>query len=236
MSSAKNTPKKGTKSSIQSATKEENKAPTEKEADHQLVEEAYTKLEGIVTNHLTMAMLEAGQYIIKRFYDNDYDKARKNQKVKFKSLNKLIKKLQEGSGNSPGKTWIYDAVKLAVDDYDYKNLSAYGKIGHSHKVALTHLKDTEIKKELIEETAKHGHSVSKLKERIKEEKGGIYLSELPSEEDLRKLEPKKLNTIKKQIDWRLKKMEETLEKYKKSQAAVESILNEMGETEAVAVE
>jgi len=236
MTSAKQTAKKAQKNDLPATKNKKEGLPKEETVDHELVKEAYEKLNGIVREHIMMAMLEAGQYIIEKFYGDNYDNARKNKKVKIRSLNELINQFHENSGGSPSKTWIYDAVKLAVDNHDYKENSAYGKIGHSHKVALTHVKDEETKKKLIEETAKQQYSVVKLKERIRELKNAISLSELPSEEELRKLEPKKLNTIKKQIDWRLEKMEETLEKYKKSQATVESIINELDVTEAVADE
>lgn len=228
MSPKKEATKKDEKSNVFSAKKKENQVPSEAEVDLGLVEEAYGKLEGIVSKHITMAMLEAGQYIVEKFYDDNYDNARNNKKVKIKSLTELVKKLQ-GTGNAPRKTWIYDAVKLAVDDYDYKDFSAYGKIGHSHKVTLTHVKEGELKKKLIQETADRSYNVEKLKERIKALKGDVTLSDSPSEKELRKLEAKDLQKLKSYINWRVPKMEEKLDEYKNYQDMVTKILKDKGE-------
>ena len=42
-------------------------------------------------------------------------------------------------GCAPAKTWFYNAVKLAVDEHEFKDFRTYGKLGHSHKVYLTHV-------------------------------------------------------------------------------------------------
>jgi hypothetical protein len=86
-------------------------------------------------------MVEAGRYLIKMFYDDNYEFARLKKRVKKESLRQLILKLQENSGDAPSKTWIYDAVKLAVDEHDLKTFPTYGKLRLSQKLLLTHVKD-----------------------------------------------------------------------------------------------
>ena len=44
-----------------------------------------------------------------------------------------------GKGNDDFVGTIYDSVKLAVDEHRLATFSVYGKVGHSHKVYLTHL-------------------------------------------------------------------------------------------------
>lgn len=225
--SKKSASKKPSNSKALATTTDQPAIVKEEQPDIKLVEEAYNKLEGIVKDHIMMAMIDAGQYIIEKFYDDDYDNARNNKKVKIKSLAELIRRIKENSDGTPSKTWIYDAVKLAVDDYDYKNNNDYKQIGHSHKVALTHVQDKEIKEKLIKETADKEYSVVKLKERIQEEKGALTLSELPSDKELKKLGEKKLNSLVKQITWRLGQMEKTLEKYRQSKEKLDAIIEEV---------
>ena len=72
-----------------------------------IVEEAYNHLKEIFVEHISMAMLESGQYLIQQFYDNDYDKAKEHPFNKNKSLNQLFEKLQtESSGNVPKKKLV----------------------------------------------------------------------------------------------------------------------------------
>lgn len=200
----------------------------EKEVDLELVDEAYEKLEGIVKKHIVLAMLEAGQYLIKKFYDNNYDNARVNKKTKVKSLSELIRKINKEAGGTPSKTWIYDAVKLAVDDKDYNSNPDYQKIVHSNKVVLTHVQKEDMKKKLIKETAEKGYSVEKLKERIRELKGTLTLTELPPEEELKKRGKEELFTLQSQINWRYDKITETLEKYTKSKNRIDNVIQELG--------
>ena len=54
----------------------------ESSPDEALVEKAYSKLSDIVVKHLRVAMIEAGNYLIKEFYDNDFELARTNKSLK----------------------------------------------------------------------------------------------------------------------------------------------------------
>jgi len=68
-----------------------------------------------------------------------------------------------------------------------------------------------------------------LKQRIKELKGDVTLSDSPSEKELRKLEAKDLQKLKSYINWRVPKMEKKLEEYKNYQDLVTTILKDKGE-------
>ena len=105
-------------------------------------------MKGTFKKHFHNAMLEAGQFIINEFFDGDYERAKNPRNaVKIQSLNQLIQRLQKNSGHAPSKTWMYDALKLSIDHKSLAGFSVYGKIGHSHKVLLTHVPDIKIKKE-----------------------------------------------------------------------------------------
>jgi predicted RND superfamily exporter protein len=173
-------------------------------------------------------MLEAGQYLIKKFYDNNYDNAKASKKAKVKSLSELIRRINKEAGGTPSKTWIYDAVKLAVDDKDYNSSPDYQKIVHSNKVVLTHVQEKDMKEQLITETAEKGYSVEKLKERIRELKGIVPPSDLPSDAELKKMSEKDLFFLQSQINWRYESITETLAKYTKSKNRIDSIIEELG--------
>ena len=125
----------------------------------EVIENAYRKLNEIfVKNEVVQIynnMLEAGQYLVKLFYDNDYEKGNKEiRKNTNESINKLIKRFKEDAvyGNVPSRSWFYNAVSMARDNNLYENeklLSTYGKLGHSHKIILSYVKDITKKNKII---------------------------------------------------------------------------------------
>jgi hypothetical protein len=140
----------------------------ERRPDEKLVTEAFEYLKNTFRQHFHSAMLEVGRYLIEKFYNNDYDLARMGKKIKKRSLHQLIRKLQEMPGDTPSKSWIYNAVNLAVDEHDFENFHTYGNLGHSQKVLLTHIKDDEEKQFLIEEAVKKKYTVAQLQKRMKQ--------------------------------------------------------------------
>jgi hypothetical protein len=154
----------------------------ETDVDDQLVNLAFNHLRGIFANHFHEAMLHAGRYLVRTFYGS-FENARNRKKIRKQSFERLAERLDNGAGDAPQKTWIYDAVKLALDDHYFRMeggqiFRAYGKLGHSHKVRLAHVKQPEIKNKLIEEIAgqvEQEQSVSDkdLRKRIAEEKAKL---------------------------------------------------------------
>ncbi len=172
-----------------------------------IVEEAYQHLKGIFIKHVQNAMLEAGQYLVNKMYNGNYELAKKREPNGTKSLAKLYKKIQQDAlekGNAPSRTWLYDAVNLAIDHHIFENhalSSVYGRLGHSHKVNLTYASDIKIKKTLITETDKKKYSVARLRERIREEKRKIDIAYIPINEEmpierLMTFDAQKLETLK----------------------------------------
>lgn len=137
-------------------------------ADTELVEAACSHVKGLIDDN--NAMLKVGQYLIETFYAGNYEWAKNKQRFKNKSLMEVIEKLNE-DGYAPAKTWFYNAVKLAVDEHEFKDFRTYGKLGHSHKVYLTHVEKFEDKKKLIEETVENTYTVKDLRGRIAEVNG-----------------------------------------------------------------
>ncbi len=117
----------------------------------------------------------------------------------------MIKRLQEDDGKAPSKTWVYDAVKLAVDEHYFAktNFRTYGKLGHSQKVYLTHVKNLEVKKELILEVVENNYTVAQTRERIAEVQGHdphekFSLDSVPTDADLEKAKRDDLIRLRKE--------------------------------------
>jgi hypothetical protein len=167
-----------------------HKADAEKGFDEKLVSGAYEFLKGVVKRHFHRAMLEAGTYIVGKFFDGDFERAKNPRNAtKIHSLNELIRRLQGNDGHGPSKTWVYNAVKLAVDERQLRGFSVYGKLGLSHKVYLTHVKNPDSKRQLIQEAVENNYTVAQTRSRIAEiQKNGqrekVSLSDLPAYEDL----------------------------------------------------
>ena len=127
---------------------QKDSAVEEKQADNELVKRAYDNLLGIFAKHFEDAILEAGQYIIQEFYGNDYRKAEKKKADKnksFETLNQMISENKNNNISGPSKSWIYNAVSLAVQnkklqEFDPDTFHTYGNIPLSHKVLLLPLK------------------------------------------------------------------------------------------------
>jgi hypothetical protein len=142
----------------------------EDKADDDLVKEATDKvIEFVTTNHKNS--IAVGRYLIEKFYDNNFDFARKGKKVKGKSLNKMLDDLQ-AKPDTPSKSWFYNTINLAVDAEEFKDDPEYKKLNLSQKIYLTYLnkndKQRKAKFGLIKEIAKDGIAIKDLSARIAE--------------------------------------------------------------------
>lgn len=205
------------------------------EVDDAKVEKAYNHLKDIFVKHFQNAMLESGQYLIQQFYNGKYELAQEKKFTKNKSLAKLIQKIQEDSqekGNAPSRTWVYDAVNLAIDNhlYEQKKLpSVYGQLGHSHKVNLTNAPDNVVKATLAKEAVENKYTVAKLRERIREEKQNqdadyIPMKEAMTNDHLMTFDTKRLKALKKQIQTLEKKTQEDLTIYQGNLEQIEKAI------------
>ena len=230
----------------QSTTEQALLPKAEKKPDEALVEQAYSDLKEIFVKHYEMArnsaMLEAGRYIIKSFYGDDYKLAKSKKKaVKKKSLNRLIKKLQEQSNDAPNKTWIYNAVALAVDEEELGSFRTYGKLSVSHKLKLLTIEEINDKRMLVQEIVDKNLSVRDLSAKIRIIKGSepdlVDLIKNPAklfseghadrfyDESLADLKPEQRAAIKESISEEAKKLQRYLDQY-------ETLLKKLNETGA----
>jgi len=141
---------------------------TETTPDYNLVEKACKRLTEIISKHYENAMLEAGKYIIKEFYNNEIERARNKQPYKEKSLFQLIQQLKKSGAKAPSKSWIYNAVNLSIDYEDFKNIKKYNKLLLSHKILLFTISNRKIKEFLIEEIVDNSYTINQLRSRIAE--------------------------------------------------------------------
>jgi hypothetical protein len=118
------------------------------------------------------------------------------------------------------RAWLYDAVNLAIDNhlYEKKRLpSVYGQLGHSHKVNLTSAPD-EVKPKLVKESVENKYTVSKLRERIREERDKlgadhISLKDPMSIDRLENLSSKQLNALKTKTEGLFMKVQDEAKVY-----------------------
>ncbi|MBF0203979.1 MAG: hypothetical protein HQK67_06605 [Desulfamplus sp.] len=204
------------------------------------VDVTFNKLKGIFVKHFHNAMLDAGQYIIKVLYNNNYDLEKPKGYTQSNSISKLIKKLKQDSpGNSPSRTWIYDAINLALDNNYFNNIedkeisSAYGRLGHSHKVNLTYAPDDKKEKLIseiitIEAETNKKCSVVKIRELINREKRESAPDELPLSEALKSdfstLDTNLLKDLQKELDIQYKKLQEKVKFYKTKSDEIKNLL------------
>jgi len=137
-----------------------------------LVDQAYQELAGIFSRHFENAMMEAGQYLIDKFYGGDIEKARKKEPIDGESFFQLISRLHAKGSGGPSKSWVYNAIKLVVESHDLKDFQTYGKLNLSHKILLLPVSDRRKKEQLIEDAVKKNLTVIQFKEEIKKVKGG----------------------------------------------------------------
>ena len=184
----------------------------EDKPDEVLVKETTEKvMEFIATNQKNNVAV--GHYLIKQFYDNDYMKAKKGHKVKGASLNAMLDGLQK-KGDTPSKSWFYNAVNLAVDDNEFENDTDYAKLNLSHKIHITYLNKDEKwnthKLGLIKKIAKDGMPIKDLMARIAKIKGKSE-PEWPNHEEIKNMNDKEKKKYKERAEKRKNKIQKDMD-------------------------
>ena len=163
--------------------------------DEELVEKACNEITKIFSFHIEVAVIKVGEYLIKEFFDNNFEKAGKKDKIenssKGASLNQVFKKFRRNISNSdsngPSKTWLYDAINYVVQKHiikkelSEKTFQTFGKLSFSHKIVLTTVANNRDKEDLIDKIAKKELSVRALKQEV------AKLSQKPTENGILKI-------------------------------------------------
>jgi hypothetical protein len=199
-------------------TKKHINLPVLNKVDEKKVIDAYNKLRTIFIKNfqkaMDNAMLEAGKYLIDVFYEGQYDKAEEKKSTHANSLRQLFFKFQQQTdGNSPGKTWLYNSIDIAIAHNKYNKISSYGNLTHSHKIKLVHSKFSDDRqKQLIEETASKKYSVKALQERITELKNNNKKDYVKLESVLKLLQRISKKTFSGSNDQELQTLQNELQK------------------------
>lgn len=165
----------------------------------ELVEHAYVKISDIFRNSFKEAIVEVGSYLINEFFDGDYERAKtlkqqlpkkekkalnNDQLMKADSFFALTKKFSYGDIGSPSKSWLYNAVKLAVQDHDLKDTPDYNQMNVSKRILLFPLKDSKEKTKYIPKIAPSKVTITEAKQillpkKTSSRKGLIYFIKHP---------------------------------------------------------
>jgi hypothetical protein len=205
--------------------------PVEDKVDEKLVSETLDHLSRLFNGGYQEATLQAGDYIIEKFFGGDPQLVIDKRPVLKKSISSLIRQLKEGADKSPSKSWFFNAYHLAAYEQIFKKsgFQIFGNLGHSHKLALLHVKKIEKIKELADEAVKKKYNVAQLKEKAKEVRNdikkanktkSITLKNVQKKEDLKGATRKKLEGLEKQAKKKIKLYENDLEDFKKRLALI----------------
>jgi hypothetical protein len=114
------------------------------------------------------AMVEVGKYLVENFFNNDFEAARNTRNViGNESICQIHQKLNEKIG-SPSKSWVYNAIKVCVDDHKFEKMDfhTYGKLPISHRVKLAYVPDDTVKKDLAQQSFDNDWTVKVLVQEI----------------------------------------------------------------------
>ena len=99
------------------------------------VEQAASTVIEICSGHLYEAALDVGKYFVKTLYEGDYERARDPRtSIGPLSFHKVCARVHQQGG--PSIRWLYNALKLAVNEHDYGSMKAYGKLSLSKKSCI----------------------------------------------------------------------------------------------------
>ena len=205
--------------------------------DRNLVEQALSRLQELYSGNYHKVMLHVGNYLIKKFYAGNFAYPRQNEKVHGAAWNLFIEQLKDENrtGHLPSKSWVYNAIRLAVDEHHLRLVHTYALMGHSQKVLLTHIKDADKKREFLQEPEIHQLTVKEFKARINEflgRKSEISIDEISYKQDLDGLQADELIELKKKADQELETYQAKLE----HRGKVLGLIAEALETEGIGIE
>ncbi|MGE0790072.1 MAG: hypothetical protein AB7S26_30645 [Sandaracinaceae bacterium] len=110
--------------------------------DDDLVEDAVTKIRGILGHTLAKGMEDVGAYLLKTFYDDDPGLYASASPRKHASLRTLMERC--GTKDLPvSTTFLSNAIRMAIVSRQLPKGAAFGQLPVSHRVELLRLPTTE---------------------------------------------------------------------------------------------
>lgn len=123
-------------------------------------------------------MIQVGEIIIKHIFEDDTDQAEKDMKDSksksskrelFDNMMKEFGRLRQ-VGDVPKKTWLYNAVNIAIQEQRFQDFTGYNNLSISHKIELLSVENEESQKQLVEQINSAKMSVRETRDAVKETK------------------------------------------------------------------
>ena len=208
------------------------------DTDELIIQEAFLKLKEIFHSHFHEAMLEAGNYLIDKFYDGDFQRVFDKNPTNKGALRKLHSSLHQNADNIPSRGWIYNAVTLAAHEkyFQINNFQTFGNLGHSQKLLLLNVPDFPKKQEIAQAAFDNKMSVRELKDYIKQGSGNhvpqFDLLDLPAQEKLILENIETLEQLKSGAELKIKNQTKELAEYKKAVRQINNAIKKINPSQA----
>jgi predicted hydrocarbon binding protein len=145
---------------------EQEAEPTEGEVlDEKLVEDTVSWIRDTLARTLYRAASEVGEYVLEKFFKGDPELVRSKNPHKNASFRELCKKC--GTGELPiAKTWLNNAVNVAVANRLLPENSPFKQLSTSHQIALLPLHEPAKIDKLSQKASSKNLSVRDLRELV----------------------------------------------------------------------
>ena len=119
-------------------------------AETKLINETLDSIKTIYGKGYIETMLNVGKLILEKIYENDATCLNPDQPISgnvqnkvrlFKELARKSDKLYNEGKSFPGKTWLYNSVRLVAEQKLFSNNPDYERLSISHKIELLPIDD-----------------------------------------------------------------------------------------------
>ena len=165
--------------------------------DEILIDETINLIREIYTHGVMDTIMKIGTLIFEKIYGNDVEsfdthkttkKGDLNKSQVFQQLAKKSEELAERGESLPRKTWLYNAVRLVVENKQLSDSPNYGSLSISHRVELLKIENRNQKLEVVKEIESQKLSVretrqyiSSLSSKKRTEKSILFYIKYPQE-------------------------------------------------------
>jgi hypothetical protein len=130
--------------------------------DEKLVADAAKHIKKTLEETVIRGTVEVGSYLFEKFFDNDVERVRSHNPQKNASFRTLAEKC--GTPELPvSKTWLSNAVGVAVICKVLPDSAAYKQLPPSHQTVLLPLREPKLVEAMAERVVKQELTVSKLR-------------------------------------------------------------------------
>ena len=141
------------------------------DVDEKLVEEAARYIQKTLRETVARGMVEVGGYVFEKFFEGKVEKVASKDPTKNASLSELAKRC--GTREMPiSKTWLYNALWVAVATKELGPKSPFCQLPPSHQATLLPLRNKdgfEKVEKLAEKAVEKDLSVGKVRELVSKE-------------------------------------------------------------------